>query len=54
MKGKETEVFRIKRKLFEAAYPDLTLSIVTSTDMKKVRAERHAEKVERRKEAKKK
>lgn len=54
VKGKETEVFRIKRKLFEAAYPDLTLSIVTSTDMKKVRAERHAEKVERRKEAKKK
>ena len=50
VKGKETEVFRIKRKLFEAAYPDLTLSIVTSTDMKKVRAERHVEKVERMKE----
>lgn len=52
VKGIETEAFKLKRKLFEAAYPDLTLSIVTSADMKKVRAERHAEKVERRKEAK--
>lgn len=28
VKGVETEVFKIKRKLFEAAYPDLTLTVV--------------------------
>ena len=44
VKGKETEVFRIKRKLFEAAYPDLTLKIVTSQDMKNERAARREEK----------
>ncbi len=28
VKGVETEVFKLKRKLFEAAYPDLTLTVV--------------------------
>lgn len=28
VKGVETEAFKLKRKLFEAAYPELTLSIV--------------------------
>ena len=33
-KGIETEVFRIKRKLFEAKYPDLTIRCVTKEDMR--------------------
>ena len=28
VKGHETQVFRIKRKLFEARYPDLTLKLI--------------------------
>ncbi len=48
VKGVETEAFKLKRKLFEAAYPDLTLSIVRSDDMRRVRQERRAEKAERR------
>ena len=42
VKGVETEAFKLKRKLFEAAYPDLTLVIVRESDMKKVRQERRA------------
>jgi hypothetical protein len=34
VKGVETEAFRLKRKLFEAAYPDLTLRIVRYQDIK--------------------
>lgn len=44
VKGVETEAFKIKRKLFEAAYPDLTLKIVTSQDMKNERIARREEK----------
>lgn len=32
-KGKETDVFRNKRKMFEYKYPDLTLEILTRKDM---------------------
>ncbi len=33
VKGKETEVFKIKRKLFEFQYPNLELKIITKKDM---------------------
>ena len=42
VKGVETEAFRLKRKMFEAAYPHLTLSIVRSSDMKQDRIMRKA------------
>jgi len=32
-KGVETEVFRIKRKLFEARYPDYTIRCITKKEM---------------------
>lgn len=32
-KGMKTEVFKIKQKLFEYKYPDLTLKIITKEDM---------------------
>ena len=35
VKGHMTEVFNIKRKLFEAAYPDLTIKIVRLDDIKR-------------------
>lgn len=34
-----TDVFRLKQKLFEYKYPDLTISIVTSKDIKKFQKE---------------
>ena len=47
VKGVETEAFKIKRKLFEAAYPDLTLKIVTSKDMTKERIARREAKAKK-------
>jgi Protein of unknown function (DUF1064) len=35
VKGTITEVFNIKRKLFEAAYPDLTIKIIRLEDIKR-------------------
>lgn len=34
-----TDVFRLKQKLFEYKYPDYTISIVTSNDIKKFQKE---------------
>jgi hypothetical protein len=34
-KGYETDVFKIKRKMFIKSYPDLRLRVVTKKDMKK-------------------
>ena len=34
-----TDVFRLKQKLFEYKYPDYTISIVTSKDIKKFKRE---------------
>lgn len=33
VKGKETEVFKIKRKLFEYKYPELNLKIITKEEL---------------------
>jgi hypothetical protein len=37
--GVITDVFRLKQKLFEYKYPDYTISIVTSKDIKKFQIE---------------
>lgn len=33
VKGKETEVFKLKRKMFEHEYPNLTLKIITKEEI---------------------
>lgn len=33
VKGKETEVFKLKRKMFEYKYPDLSLKIITKEEI---------------------
>ena len=33
VKGKETEMFKLKRKLFEHKYPELSLKIITKEDI---------------------
>lgn len=33
VKGKETEVFKLKRKMFEHKYPELSLKIITKGDI---------------------
>lgn len=47
VKGSEaviTDVFRLKQKLFEYKYPDYTISIVTSKDIRKFRIETKSDK----------
>ena len=34
VKGKETEVFKLKRKMFEYNYPNLSLKIITKEDVR--------------------
>ena len=40
-----TDVFRLKQKLFEYKYPDYTISIVTSKDIRKFQIEMKADKM---------
>ena len=40
-----TDVFRLKQKLFEYKYPDYTISIVTSKDIRKFQKEMKADKM---------
>lgn len=40
-----TDVFRLKQKLFEYKYPDYTISIVTSKDIKKFQKETKCDKM---------
>lgn len=40
-----TDVFRLKQKLFEYKYPDYTISIVTSKDIKKFQKETKVDKM---------
>lgn len=40
-----TDVFRLKQKLFEYKYPDYTISIVTSKDIKKFQRETKCDKM---------